>query len=61
MITQILEPVIWYDYKGDEIAWDGEQYLSICCEGAFPSLDEMDAFWEDYLNEVQKDTLRQLV
>lgn len=52
MITQILEPVIWFDYKGDEICWNGNKFISLLCEGEFDSLEEMDKFWEDYWNAV---------
>lgn len=48
MITLILKPLIWYDYKGDEIAWNGEGYLSLGCEGFFKTLEDMDRFWEEY-------------
>jgi hypothetical protein len=48
MITLILQPVIWYEYKGDEICWNGEKFVSFCCEGEFDSLEEIDKFWEDY-------------
>lgn len=54
MITQILEPVIWYEYKGDEICWNGELYISVGCGGGFPSIEEMDSFWEDYFKEMTK-------
>jgi hypothetical protein len=46
MITLILPPVIWYEYKGDEICWNGKKYISLCCEGEFSTLEEMDDFWE---------------
>jgi hypothetical protein len=52
MITLILEPVIWFDYKGDEICWNGNKFISLLCEGEFDSLEEMDKFWEDYWNAV---------
>lgn len=47
-ITEILNNVIWFTYKGDEIAWTGHGYVSLACEGSFNSLEEMDKFWEDY-------------
>lgn len=40
--------VIWYAYKGDEIAWNGTCYLSKCSLGTFKTLDDMDNFWENY-------------
>lgn len=52
MITDICNNLIWYKYKDDEIAWDGEHYISILAEGAFSSLEELDAFWDSY-NEAQ--------
>lgn len=52
MITLILEPVIWYTYKGDEICWNGYEYISLCTEGGFYSLEAMDRFWEEYLKEM---------
>jgi hypothetical protein len=48
MITEIGNNVIWYEYKGDEIAWNGEKYLSMGCCGSFDTLEDMDNFWEDY-------------
>jgi hypothetical protein len=48
MITQILNGVIWYSYKGDEIAWNGYRYISLLCEGEFDTLNDLDLFWEDY-------------
>lgn len=53
MITCILAPVIWYDYKGDEICWNGEQYVSLGCEGGFNSLELLDEFWEDYFKAMR--------
>jgi len=43
-----LNGLIWYEYKGDEIAWNGKQYLSIGADGAFDTLEQMDKFWDDY-------------
>lgn len=40
--------MIWYSYNGDEICWNGAQYISLLCEGGFNTLEEMDRFWEDY-------------
>jgi len=54
MIGHMTEPLIWYKYKGDEIAWDGNKYLSLCSEGSFSSLDEMDKFWNDYFDAVSR-------
>lgn len=51
MITCILAPVIWYDYKGDEVCWNGKEYVSLLSEGGFDSLEELDEFWEDYFEE----------
>jgi hypothetical protein len=48
MITHIANGLIWYEYGGDEIAWNGEVYLSICSGGVFASLQEMDKFLESY-------------
>lgn len=48
MITKIGNGLIWYTYKGDEIAWNGEVYLSLLSEGSFSSIREMDEFWESY-------------
>ena len=47
-ITQIIKPVIWYEYKGDEICWNGKKFVSLLCEGEFDSLNDMDVFWEEY-------------
>lgn len=56
MITQICDSVIWYTYKGDEIAWDGKQYISLLSEGCFDTLEDLDKFWEDFTNSYnQKD------
>ena len=52
MIIKILNGLIWYTYKGDEIAWNGKKYLSICAEGAFDTLEDMDKFWEDYAKAI---------
>jgi hypothetical protein len=48
MITSIANDVIWYTYKGDEVCWNGKQYISLLSEGGFNSLDEIDKFWEDF-------------
>ena len=47
-IVKIIEPVIWFQYKGDEVCWTGEGYTSISVGGTFQSLEEMDFFWERY-------------
>lgn len=47
MITQIFDNLIWYEYKGDEIAWTGSVYYSLMTCGSFMTLKEMDDFWED--------------
>ena len=52
MITKITPPVIWYEYKGDEICWTGEKYLSLMCLGSFNSLEELDEFWEEFAREM---------
>ncbi len=52
MITLISEPVIWFEYKGDEVCWNGKKYMSLCCMGLFDSLEDMDRFWKDYFNEM---------
>jgi hypothetical protein len=54
MITKIYNNLIWFEYKGDEIAWDGNNYISLGCEGSFPSLEEMDSFWEEYSKEFRR-------
>ena len=54
MITQICNGNIWYEYKGDEICWNGKKYISLLCEGEFDSLEEMDQFWEDYANSMRR-------
>ena len=53
MITNINTKcgLIWYEYNGDEIAWDGHQYLSICAESAFNTIEEIDKFLKDYFNK----------
>ena len=48
IITDIVGGCIWYTYKGDEICWNGSMYISLCCEGSFKTLDEMDKFWHEY-------------
>ena len=48
MITQIFDDLIWYDYKGDEIAWTGSVYYSLLTNGSFMTLQEMDEFWKDF-------------
>lgn len=48
MITEIGNSVIWYEHDGDEIAWNGKQYLSMGCQGAFDTLEDLDKFWEEY-------------
>lgn len=50
MITCILNNIIWYEYKGDEVGWNGKKYISLLCEGEFSSLEELDLFWEGYAN-----------
>jgi hypothetical protein len=53
MITMIKPPVIWYQYKGDEICWDGTMYHSIMV-GSFKTLEEMDKFWDAFSKAYQK-------
>jgi len=48
MITMIKNNLIWYEYKGDEIAWNGKQYLSLLVGAGFDTLKEMDLFWEEF-------------
>lgn len=48
MITDICNNLIWYQYKGDEVAWDGEHYISLLSGGSFTSLEELDDFWNSY-------------
>ncbi|MFZ2992586.1 MAG: hypothetical protein WA061_02610 [Microgenomates group bacterium] len=55
MITLIQNGLIWYDYKGDEIAWNGKQYFSVCADGGFDTIEEMDKFWEDYFSSNSKE------
>lgn len=54
MITQIINNVIWYEYKGDEICWNGHMYTSLCCEGSFKTLKEMDDFWCEFARMYNK-------
>lgn len=54
MITYIGCGVIWFEYKGDEICWDGKKYISLLSERTFSSLEEMDEFWEDYAKANQR-------
>lgn len=54
MVTQIIPPVIWYSYKGDEICWTGEHYTSLTCGGSFKTLEDMDKFWEEYFEAQRK-------
>lgn len=56
MITNIdtKNGLIWYEYKSDEIAWDGKKYLSLLCDGAFDTLEEVDEFWEEYWKVIFK-------
>lgn len=44
--------LIWYMYKGDEIAWDGGAYISALTGTRFDSLHTMDVFWENYFKPV---------
>jgi hypothetical protein len=53
MITQICNNVIWYDYKGDEICWNGKEYVSLLSCGAFKTLEDMDTFWKEYAKVMQ--------
>lgn len=53
MITNIGNGVIWYEYKGDEIAWNGKGYISLLTCGFFESLEAMDKFWDDYKRDVE--------
>jgi len=48
MITQIFDGLIWYDYKGDEIAWTGSVYYSLLTNGSFMTIQEMDEFWKQF-------------
>ena len=48
MITQIFNEMIWYEYKGDEIAWTGSVYYSLLSGGSFMTLQEMDEFRKSY-------------
>jgi hypothetical protein len=54
MITKISDSIIWYDYKGDEIGWNGSSYLSLNCCGSFKTLKELDDFWDGYFKELGK-------
>lgn len=54
MITLIYNNLIWYEYKGDEIAWTGSVYVSVATGGgSFMSLQEMDDFWLEYEKEMR--------
>lgn len=48
MITKIYNGLIWFEYKGDEVTWNGKKYLSLCSCGEFKSLEELDLFGDDY-------------
>lgn len=39
-----------FSYKGDELIWDRKKahWISVCCEGTFKSLKEVDDFWKEY-------------
>ena len=46
---------IWFLYKGDEVLYtwpwrrkSGYKFISLCCEGGFNSLKEMNNFWTEY-------------
>ena len=49
-IVDIVEGCIWYTYKGDEITWDGSNYISLLSGGEFKTLEDMDKFWYDYFH-----------
>lgn len=55
MITQIHAPVIWFDFMGDEVCWNGSKYLSLLSGGSFASLEEVESFWKDYYNALSED------
>jgi hypothetical protein len=59
MITSILNNMIWFEYKGDEVAWNGEKYLSLGFEGYFDTLEQLDKFWEDYFKALGKSSNEQ--
>lgn len=44
----IFSDMIWYEYKGDEIAWTGSVYYSLLTGGSFMTLEEMDEFWKQF-------------
>ena len=48
MITGISDKMIWYEYKGDEICWNGSVYYSLLSGGSFMTLQEMDEFWKQF-------------
>ncbi len=54
MITQIFDGLIWYDYKGDEIASTGSVYYSLLTNGSFMTLQEMDDFWKQFEKDYNK-------
>jgi len=54
MITDIGKDIIWFEYKGDELAWNGKVYLSLVSLGEFKTLEEVDLFWEGYFKEVNE-------
>ena len=60
MITRIYNGLVWFEYKGDEITWNGKKYLSLSCCGEFDSLEDMDAFWEDYSNSMRERNMMQV-
>ena len=54
MITFIGSNVIWYSYKGDEICWNGKQYISLLSEGCFDTLGDLDEFWSSYFKAMSE-------
>lgn len=49
---------IWFDYRGDVVLyvfpWKRERrewkFVSLLCEGVFPSLKSLNDFWDAYAN-----------
>lgn len=60
MITLIQEPVIWFSYNGDEVCWNGTDYISLLSGGAFSSLDDVDEFWKDYERDFNRTSMNQV-
>jgi len=61
-MLKICKSGIWFDYHGDEVLWkfpwherhNKNRYVSLCCDGEFKSLKDIDIFWEKYFKEIRK-------